>query len=52
MLIGVLALQGAFIEHINILKKCKIDAIEIKKPEQLDLIDGLILPGGESTGIS
>ena len=48
--IGVLAIQGAFIEHINVLKALKIDCIEIRKEEDLDLsMDGLILPGGEST---
>ncbi|KJS84746.1 MAG: glutamine amidotransferase [Peptococcaceae bacterium BICA1-8] len=51
MKIGVLALQGAFREHIEALKKCKVEAIEIKKSSQLDDIDGLIIPGGESTTI-
>ncbi len=50
MRIGVLALQGAFIEHINILKKIGIESIELRKKSDLDNeIDGLILPGGEST---
>lgn len=51
MKIGVLALQGAFIEHINILKNLDVEAIEIRKKEELDNIDGLIIPGGESTAI-
>jgi len=51
MKIGVLALQGAFIEHVKILKKLGSDAAEIKLPRQLEEIDGLIVPGGESTTI-
>jgi 5'-phosphate synthase pdxT subunit len=47
--IGVLALQGAFSEHIAILRRLGADAIEVRKPEQLEGLDGLILPGGEST---
>jgi pyridoxal 5'-phosphate synthase pdxT subunit len=47
--IGVLALQGAVREHVNAVKACGVQAIEIKHKEQLDEIDGLILPGGEST---
>lgn len=47
--IGVLALQGAVREHIRAVKACGAQAIEIKHKEQLDEIDGLILPGGEST---
>jgi len=47
--IGVLALQGAFRDHINVIKKCGHDAVEIKVPQQLKDIDGLIIPGGEST---
>ena len=49
MKIGVLALQGAFIEHINILCSLSVDAVEVRKPEQLRDLDGLIIPGGEST---
>lgn len=52
MIIGVLALQGAFREHIQMVKKCDAGAVEIKLPAQLDNIDGLIIPGGESTTIS
>ncbi len=51
MKIGVLALQGAFKEHIDALNKLGIDNVEIRKVEQLIDIDGLILPGGESTTI-
>lgn len=51
MKIGVLALQGAFIEHEKMLNECGVEAMEIRKPEQLKDIDGLIIPGGESTGI-
>ncbi|MBN2515485.1 MAG: pyridoxal 5'-phosphate synthase glutaminase subunit PdxT [Deltaproteobacteria bacterium] len=52
MIIGVLALQGAFREHIHMIKKCDAGAVEIRLPAQLDNIDGLIIPGGESTTIS
>ena len=52
MVIGVLALQGAFIEHENILKKLGVDFFEIRKKEDLNQeMDGLIIPGGESTTI-
>jgi len=50
--IGVLALQGAFAEHIAILKSLGVDTAEIRLPEELDGIDGLIIPGGESTTIT
>ena len=49
MKIGVLALQGDFAEHIHILKKLGIDTAEVRLPEQLKDLDGLIIPGGEST---
>ena len=49
MKIGVLALQGDFIEHVHILQTLGVDAVEVRKPEQLADLDGLILPGGEST---
>jgi pyridoxal 5'-phosphate synthase pdxT subunit len=49
MKIGVLALQGDFIEHIHILKSLGVEAIEVRKAEQLPDLDGLIIPGGEST---
>ena len=51
MKIGVLALQGAFIEHIHRLKTLAVDACEVRLPKELDQLDGLIIPGGESTTI-
>lgn len=51
MKIGVLSIQGGVIEHINHIKKLDVEAVEIKKLEDLKSIDGLILPGGESTTI-
>jgi 5'-phosphate synthase pdxT subunit len=52
MKIGVLALQGAFAEHIAVLRKLGVEAVEVRLPEQLDGLDGLIIPGGESTSIT
>jgi pyridoxal 5'-phosphate synthase pdxT subunit len=49
--IGVLALQGAFIEHCHILQKLGVETREIRLPGQLRELDGLIMPGGESTTI-
>ena len=49
--IGVLALQGDFREHIEMLKKCNVNAVEIRMPQDLKNIGGLIIPGGESTTI-
>lgn len=49
--IGVLALQGDVREHISILRALNIPFLEVRKPEQLELISGLIIPGGESTVI-
>ena len=49
--IGVLALQGDFAEHIKMLALIGINAVEIRKVQQLSEIDGLIIPGGESTTI-
>jgi len=49
--IGVLALQGGFREHIDILRNLGQDAREIRKAEELNDLDGLILPGGESTTV-
>ncbi len=48
-MIGVLALQGAFIEHINILKKLNVEAKEVRTVEDFNVVDALIIPGGEST---
>ena len=49
MRIGVLALQGDFSRHAAALARCGVEAVEIRKPEQLADVDGLIMPGGEST---
>ncbi len=51
MKIGVLALQGDFAEHITMLKRLKVDTVEVRLPEHLKGLDGLIIPGGESTTI-
>lgn len=51
MKIGVLALQGDFAEHIAMLKRLKVETSEVRLPEQLNGLDGLIIPGGESTTI-
>ena len=51
MKIGVLALQGDFAEHIAMLKRINVEAIEVRLPEHLKGLDGLIIPGGESTTI-
>ena len=52
MKIGVLAIQGDFIEHIAILTKLGINSQQVRLPEQLEGLDGLIIPGGESTTLS
>jgi pyridoxal 5'-phosphate synthase pdxT subunit len=49
--IGVLAVQGNFREHVAMLRRLGADAVEVRKPEQLDGVDGLVIPGGESTAI-
>ncbi|MBI2955072.1 MAG: pyridoxal 5'-phosphate synthase glutaminase subunit PdxT [Chloroflexi bacterium] len=49
--IGILALQGAFVEHAGVLRGLGVETREIRLPEQLDGIDGLVIPGGESTTI-
>lgn len=51
MLIGVLALQGAFIEHARMLARLGVATREVRQRKDLDGIDGLIIPGGESTTI-
>ena len=51
MRIGVLALQGAFREHAGALRDLGADPVEVRRPEDLDSLDGLIIPGGESTTI-
>ena len=50
--IGVLALQGAFREHPRALRRAGADVVEVRLPEQLDGLDGLVIPGGESTTIA
>jgi 5'-phosphate synthase pdxT subunit len=50
--IGVLAVQGNFREHAAVLRRLGAEPIEVRKPEQLDGVDGLIVPGGESTAIA
>jgi 5'-phosphate synthase pdxT subunit len=49
MKVGVLALQGTFIEHIDILQQLGVEALPIRLPNELNALDGLIIPGGEST---
>ena len=49
MRIGVLALQGAFAEHVAVLRSIGVEAVEVRLPEHLSEVDGLVLPGGEST---
>ena len=49
MKIGVLAVQGAFIEHEHMLEKLGVDCVELRQKEDLSGIDGIVLPGGEST---
>jgi 5'-phosphate synthase pdxT subunit len=49
--IGVLALQGAFREHSSALRKLGAEVVEVRLPEELDGLDGLVIPGGESTTI-
>jgi 5'-phosphate synthase pdxT subunit len=51
MKIGILALQGAFIEHEAILKDLGVDTVQVRLPDQLDGLQGLVIPGGESTTI-
>jgi 5'-phosphate synthase pdxT subunit len=47
--VGVLAVQGNFREHAAMLRRLGAQVVEVRKPEQLDGLDGLVLPGGEST---
>jgi pyridoxal 5'-phosphate synthase pdxT subunit len=49
--VGVLGLQGDFQEHLEVLRRMGVDAVDVRKPEQLDDVDALIIPGGESTTI-
>ena len=50
--IGVLAVQGNFREHAAVLGRLGAEPVEVRKPGQLDGLDGLIIPGGESTAIT
>jgi pyridoxal 5'-phosphate synthase pdxT subunit len=49
--IGILAVQGDFREHAAMLRRLGAEPVEVRKPEQLDERDGLVIPGGESTAI-
>jgi len=51
MKIGVLASQGAFAEHIAVLHRLEVEAVPVRLPRELGGLDGLIIPGGESTSI-
>jgi 5'-phosphate synthase pdxT subunit len=51
-LVGVLALQGDVREHLAALQDAGADAVGIRRPEELDKVDGLVIPGGESTTMS
>jgi pyridoxal 5'-phosphate synthase pdxT subunit len=50
--IGVLAVQGNFREHAAMLRRLGADVVEVRKAEQLDGLDGLVIPGGESTAFT
>lgn len=52
MRIGVLAWQGAFVEHIAILNQLKVEALPVRLPQELMGLDGLVIPSGESTTTS
>lgn len=52
MKVGVLAIQGDFVEHIAVLRKLGVEGLEVRLPNQLEELDGLIIPGGESTTLS
>jgi 5'-phosphate synthase pdxT subunit len=49
--VGVLALQGAFREHAQVLRELGAEVSEVRLPDELDGLDGLVIPGGESTAI-
>ncbi len=51
MKVGVMALQGAFIEHEKVLECLGVEVVEVRLPQQLETLDGLVIPGGESTTI-
>jgi 5'-phosphate synthase pdxT subunit len=50
--IGVLAVQGNFREHVATLRRLGADVVEVRKPGQLEGLDGLVIPGGESTAFT
>jgi 5'-phosphate synthase pdxT subunit len=50
--VGVLALQGAFREHVAALREVGVDAVEVRLPRDLEGLDGLVIPGGESSTMS
>jgi len=52
MRIGVLASQGAFAEHIVMLRQLEVEVLPVRLPQELAGLDGLVIPGGESTSIS
>jgi 5'-phosphate synthase pdxT subunit len=52
MIIGVLAVQGAFAEHITTLNRLNVEAMPVRLPKELERVDGLVIPGGESTAVS
>ncbi|HEV8175486.1 MAG TPA: pyridoxal 5'-phosphate synthase glutaminase subunit PdxT, partial [Actinoplanes sp.] len=52
MTIGVLALQGDVREHLRALGECGADAAPVRRPEELDRVEALVIPGGESTTMS
>jgi len=51
MKVGILAVQGAFVEHEKMLRSLSVEPVEVRLPEHLEGLDGLIIPGGESTTI-
>ncbi|MEM1879686.1 MAG: pyridoxal 5'-phosphate synthase glutaminase subunit PdxT, partial [Desulfurococcaceae archaeon] len=51
VVVGVLALQGDFLEHLEILRELGVETKTVKKPEDLSAVSALIIPGGESTTI-
>ena len=52
MKVGVLAVQGNFREHAAMLRRLGADVVEVRLPQQLDGLDGLVIPGGESAAIT
>lgn len=52
VMIGVLALQGAFAKHVHMIQSLGYQAVEVRKPKELEKCQGLIIPGGESTVIT